>query len=146
MLRRRVQDRGLQVSYYRPGYPDSLAKDDKYVFTPEQIGAPRDFLLYPQYANGTTFIYPVSRRTLCSTVPLSLTQIPLQRGAWALGPTRPHSLGSTAVLRPKILMAVGGTACAAGTCPAALQRLGLVGTQHSRARTLPPTACGCAIP
>lgn len=54
-------DRGLQVSYYRPGYPDSLAKDDQYVFTPEQIGAPRDFLLYPQYANGTTFIYPVSR-------------------------------------------------------------------------------------
>ncbi|PNW74107.1 hypothetical protein CHLRE_13g585500v5 [Chlamydomonas reinhardtii] len=54
-------DAGLQVSYYRPGYPDSLAKDDVYVFTPEQIGAPRDFLLYPNYANGSTFIYPVSK-------------------------------------------------------------------------------------
>ena len=56
---RSATDAGLQVSYYRPGYPDSLAKDDVYVFTPEQIGAPRDFLLYPNYANGSTFIYPV---------------------------------------------------------------------------------------
>ncbi|KAG2501572.1 hypothetical protein HYH03_000077 [Edaphochlamys debaryana] len=54
-------DRGLEVSYYRPGYPDSLARDNVYVFTPEQIGAPRDFLLYPQYANGSTFIYPVKK-------------------------------------------------------------------------------------
>ncbi|KAG2443179.1 hypothetical protein HYH02_009256 [Chlamydomonas schloesseri] len=54
-------DAGLEVSYYRPGYPDSLARDNEYVFTPEQIGAPRDFLLYPNYANGTTFVYPVSK-------------------------------------------------------------------------------------
>jgi hypothetical protein len=58
-------DAGLQVSYYRPGYPDSLARDNAYVFTPEQIGAPRDFLLYTNYANGTTFVYPVSPYCTC---------------------------------------------------------------------------------
>ncbi|KAG2443506.1 hypothetical protein HXX76_001859 [Chlamydomonas incerta] len=58
-----VADRSLTVSYYRPpAANDDSVPDNVYKFTqavPEYNQTEQNFILYPQYSNGSTFIYPV---------------------------------------------------------------------------------------
>ncbi|KXZ47176.1 hypothetical protein GPECTOR_37g182 [Gonium pectorale] len=59
-----VADRSLTISYYRPpAANDPNVPDNVYSFTPAapEYGQPeQNFILYPQYSNASTFIYPVS--------------------------------------------------------------------------------------
>ncbi len=59
----RVSDRSLTISYYRPpAANDTTVPDNVYRYTPaapEYGQQEQNFILYPQYANGSTFVYPV---------------------------------------------------------------------------------------